>query len=83
MVMPEIVIVFALPTFLLAKDPVMEAVERLTASPDSTPDNAAPVVSKTDVAELDALYTRLLAVMPVTVSVFSVIEPVAVGCTRV
>ena len=83
MVMPAMVTVFALPTFLFANDPAIEAVERLTASPDSTPDNAAFVVSRTDVAESDALYTRLLAVIPVTVMVFSVIEPVAVGCTKV
>ena len=83
MVIPEIVMAFALPTFLFAKIPAMEEVERLTESPDSTPDNAALEVSSVEVAFAEALYTRLLAVMPVTVMVFAVTAPVTVGCINV
>ena len=77
------VMAFALPMFLVAKFPAMEAVERITESPLSRPDNAALEVSSVEVALAEALYTRLLAVMPVTVMVFAVIEPVTVGCTKV
>ena len=80
---PVMVMGFAVPTFLLANVPAIEPVESVTTSFVSTPDNAAFVVSRTEVADSLALYTRLLAVIPVTVSVFSVIEPVVVGCTKV
>ena len=55
MVRPEMVMAFALPMFLVAKFPAMEAVERITESPLSRPDNAALEVSSVEVALAEAL----------------------------
>ena len=80
MVSPVMVTVFPSPMFLSANVAAADDVERLTVSPDSTPDNAAEPFTRSAVAEVDASYTRLLAVMPVTVMFLAVMFAVVVGC---
>ena len=76
-VTPVMVMVLLVPTFLLSKVPVVDAVEMVTVSPLMVPTNAA------DPRFRDAVvfwsYVLLLAVMPDTVSVFAVMSAVAVG----
>ena len=60
------------PMVLLAKVAVADVVDRLTVSPATTPDNAADPVTSCAVADVVASYSRLLAVMPVTVKFFAV-----------
>ena len=55
MVMPLMVIALLVPTFLSENVPAIEAVVSVTASLLSTPESAAFVVSRMEVAEDDAL----------------------------
>ena len=71
--------VLFVPTFLLAKLAVADAVESVTVSPLMTPDNAAEPLLSRAVAESVPSYSRLLAVMPVTASAFAVMDAVVVG----
>ena len=79
MLRPATVIVLLLPTFLSANVAVADAVDSVTASPETTPESAAEPLFRSVVAELLPSYTLLLAVMPVTVRVFAVIDAVVVG----
>ena len=71
------------PTFLLAKVAVAAVVTSDTVSFVSTPTNAAEALFNNAVADVVALYTRLLAVMPLTVRVFTVMLAVVVGWVSV
>ena len=72
MVMPAMVTCFPAPMVLFAKLAVADAVDRLTVSPATTPDRAADPVTRSAVADVVASYSRLLAVIPVTVRFFAV-----------
>ena len=78
-VMPEMVIGLLVPIFLFAKVAVAELWLSVTVSPVSTPDSAAEVFTRSDVATADASYTRSVAVMPMTVRILRTIEAVTVG----
>ena len=54
MVMPAIVTGLLVPMFLFAKVAVAALWFSVTVSPVSTPNNAAPVFTRSDVAEADA-----------------------------
>ena len=79
MVMPVMVICLLVPMFLFAKVAVAELWLSVTVSPVSTPDSAAEVFTRSDVATADASYTRSVAVMPVTVRILRTMEAVTVG----
>ena len=79
MVSPEIVTVFAVPTVLVANSAVAPLRSSPGVSPKTIPESAAEVVTSCEVASTVRSYTRLLAVMPVTVSVFAIIVAVVVG----
>ena len=83
MVSPAMVTVFPVATFLSANVAVADDVESVTVSPEMTPESAADALFNSAVAELVASYSRLLAVMPVTVSVFAEISAVVVGWVSV
>ena len=84
MVRPAMLTVLLFDANRSANVAVAEAVDRVTESPDTTPDNAALPLLRSDVADVVPSYTLLLAVMPVTVSNLVVMRPVViVGCTRV
>ena len=70
---------FAVPTVFAAKEPAIDEVLRFTVSLVSTPTRTAEVVSNSAVALVEALYTRLLVLMPLTVNVFAVMLAVVVG----
>ena len=75
------VIVLPVPMFLVPNAPEAVLVSIVTVSPVSTPTSAAEPTCKMDVALVVALYTRDVAVTPLTVSDFAVIEAVTpVGC---
>ena len=74
MVRPAMVTCLPTPTSLLANVAEADPVFRLTMSPETTPDSAADPVTSCAVADVVASYSRLLAVMPVTVSPFAVTE---------
>ena len=71
------------PMFLSAKVAVALAVLNVTVSLPWMPESAADPFTNSAVADVDALYTRLLAVMPVMVSSFAVMLAVVVGWVRV
>ena len=79
MVRPATLMVLLVPTFLLANVAVAPAVESVTLSPLMTPESAAEPLLRSAVAESVALYSRLLAVMPVTVSSLVVMFASVVG----
>ena len=80
---PVIVIAFAAPTALSANAPAIPLVEMLTTSPLSTPTSAAEPVLRIDIALALALYTRSLAVIPLTVNIFAVMFAAVVGWVSV
>ena len=80
---PARVMTLLVPTFLLAKVAVALDVDRVTLSPPITPESEAEFLLRSAVAESVALYSRLFAVMPVTVSVFLEMSAVAVGWVSV
>ena len=55
----------------------------MTVSPVSIPTSAAEVFTSCEVARDDALYTRSVAVIPVTVRTLRAIDAVTVGCVTV
>ena len=75
--------VLLVPTFLLANVAVADAVDSETLSPLMTPASAAEFLFSSAVAESVALYSRLLAVMPVTVSSLAVMFADVVGWVSV
>ena len=77
------VTVFPVATFLSANVAVADDVESVTVSPEMTPESAADALFNSAVAEFVASYSRSLAVMPVTVSSFAVMEAVVVGWVSV
>ena len=79
MVRPATVTVLLLSTLLLANVAVADEVDKVTTSPETTPDSAAEPVFNNAVADVVRSYSRLLAVMPVTVMFFAVMFAVAVG----
>ena len=79
MVTPVMVIGLLVPMFLFAKVAVAALWLSVTMSPVSTPDSADEVFTRSDVATADALYTRLVAVMPVTVRILRTMDAVTVG----
>ena len=83
MVSPAMVTCLPTPTFLLAKLAVANEVDSVTVSPLMTPESAAEPLLSNAVADVVASYSRLLAVMPVTVIVFAVMDAVAVGWVSV
>ena len=78
-VTPETVMAFAVPTVFVAKEPAIDEVLRFTVSLVSTPTSTADVVLSSAVALVDALYTRLLVLMALTVKVLTVMLAVVVG----
>ena len=80
MVMPEMVMDLLTPTFLSLYTPAIAEVFNAMGSLFSIPANAAFVVTRFAVAEVEPLYARDVAVMPVTVSVLAAISAVVVGC---
>ena len=66
-------------TDLFANVAVADAVESVTVSPVSLPTSAADPRTSSEVADVVESYTRLLAVMPDTVSSFAVMLAVVVG----
>ena len=62
---------------------VADEVLSATVSPLMTPDSAAEPLLRSAVAELVASYSRLLAVMPVTVRSLARIDAVVVGWVMV
>ena len=83
MVMPEIVMVLVVPTVLVANSAEAPLWLRVTLSPETTPESAAEVLTSWDVASTVWLYTRLLAVIPVTVSALATIAADVVGWVSV
>ena len=79
MVSPAMVTCLPTPMFLLAKLAVADVVDNVTVSPLITPDNAAEPFTNNAVADVVPSYSRLLAVMPVTVSSFVVTSAVVCG----
>ena len=75
--------VLLVPIVFVAKLAVADAVESVTVSPLTTPDSAADPLFNNAVADVVASYSRLLAVIPVTVSSFAVIDAVVVGWVSV
>ena len=75
--------VFAIATVFVANVAVALDVDKVTLSPLKTPDSAAEFLFSSAVAESVALYSRLLAVMPVTVSSFAKIDALVVGWVSV
>ena len=82
-VMPVIVIALLLPTVFEANVPLIPATDMETVSPLTTPESAADDVTSWSYASVVASYTRLLAVMPVTVNVFAVTDAEVDGWVRV
>ena len=72
--MPAIVIGLLVPMFLLVKLAVAALWSSVMLSFVSTPSNAAEVFTRSAVAESEALYMRLVAVMPDTESSLAVID---------
>ena len=83
MVMPMIVIGLLVPIVLFANVAVAALWVRVTVSFVSTPTRAAEVFTNRSVAETVESYTRLVAVMPDTVSSLAVIDAVVVGWVSV
>ena len=83
MVRPEIATVFPTPTVLSANAPATELVDNVTLSPLTTPASVADPETSCAVAFAVPSYTRLLAVMPVTVSSLAVMDAVVVGWVSV
>ena len=83
MASPAIVTTLLVPTFLLANVAVAPAVESVTLSPLITPESAAEPLLRSAVAESVALYSRLLAVIQVTVSSLAVMFAEVVGWVSV
>ena len=83
MVLPAIVTTLPTPTFLLANVAVALEVDSVTTSLPAIPLKAAEPLFNSAVANVDALYVRLLAVMPVMVRSFAVIDAVVVGWVSV
>ena len=81
--MPAIVIVLFVPMFLFAKVAVAELWVRVTTSDVSFPTSAAEPFTRRSVAATVESYTRLLAVMPDTVSSLSVMFAVVLGWVSV
>ena len=79
MVMPVIVTVLLGPMFLLANVAVAPLWSRVIGSLPWIPESAADVLIRSGVATADALYTRLFAVIPVTVRFIAVMEAVVEG----
>ena len=82
-VRPVSVMIFDVPTPFVANVAAAEAVERMTVSLPCLPDSAAEPSERSAVAAVVESYTRLLAVIPVTVSSFVKILAVVVGCVSV
>ena len=72
-----------LPAFLSSNDAVAPAVDRVTSSPETLPERAAVPVESRLVADTVRSYTRLLAVMLITLSVLGEIRAVPTGWVTV
>ena len=83
MVRPAMVTVLPRPTFLSATVAVAEPVDNVTTSLPCFPTSAADPRTNCGVTLVPALYVRLLAVMPVTVSSLAVMLRVVVGWVSV
>ena len=83
MVMPATVIGLLVLTFLFANVAVAALWLRVTTSDPCLPTSAAEVFTRRSVAEVVESYTRLVAVMPDTVSTAAVIEAEVVGWVSV
>ena len=82
-VIPAMVMVLFVPTVFVANVAVALAVLSTTESLPWIPTRAADDFCNRPVAAVVRSYTRSLAVMPETVSVFAVISAVVVGWVRV
>ena len=83
MVLPAMVTVLLVPIVLVANVAVALAVLNVTVSPVSLPTSAAELLFNNAVASTVESYTRSLAVIPLTVSVFTVMLAVVVGWVSV
>ena len=72
-----------LPTDLVSNNAVAELSSSVTTSFISMPTREAAFLTSNDVAAVDALYTRLEAVIPLTVNVFRVMFAVVLGWVSV
>ena len=82
MEIPAIVTVLFVPTVFVAKVAVAELVDNVMLSLPCTPTSVADPKISCAVAAVVESYTRLLAVMPETVSSFVVMFAVAEGCVN-
>ena len=79
----SIEIVLPVPTFFVSKVAVAFATERLTTSEPCVPTRLALSVFSRLVASVVALYTRLLAEIPITLNDLAVIDAEVVGWVSV
>ena len=76
---PLTVIGLLVPIVLLAYEPWIPDVLKVTVSPETTPFICAALVSICDVAEVVESYTREVVVSPLTVKVFALTTMVTVA----